>query len=64
MSKYSKNKKLNTALCEIESDLIDNLGVNEIKRYFDEFPSEVDYNLAQYGNLLVYYDQIREFYKK
>ena len=32
MIKYSKNKKLNTLLQNIETSLIDNLGINEIKR--------------------------------
>lgn len=36
--------------------------LNEIKRYADNFPKEPDYNIVQYGNLLVYYDQIHEFY--
>ena len=27
------------------------------------FPDEIDYNIAQYGNVLVYYYQVRELYK-
>lgn len=36
---------------------------NEVLHYKHEFRREPDYNIAQYGNLLVYYTQIREFYK-
>lgn len=62
MIKYSKNKKLNTLLQNIEKSLIDNLGINEIKRYYSEFKNCSDYNIAQYGNLLIYYADIRDFY--
>lgn len=37
--------------------------LSEIKRYVAHFPKEPDYNIVQYGNLLVYYNQIREFYR-
>lgn len=60
--KYSKNKKLNKALTEIEADLLE-LGIEEVKRYYNQFKYESDYNIAQYGNLLVYYNQIYDFYK-
>lgn len=60
--KYSKNKKLNTLLLNIEKSLIDNLGINEVKRYYNEFKNCKDYNIAQYGNLLIYYADIRELY--
>lgn len=36
--------------------------LSEIKRYADHFPKEPDFNIVQYGNLLVYYGQIRDFY--
>lgn len=62
MKKYSKNKKLNTLLQNIEKSLIDNLGINEIKRYYNEFKNYSDYNIAQYGNLLICYDDIRDLY--
>ena len=38
--------------------------LREVSRYYKSFPREVDYNLVQYGSLLVYYDQVREFYKE
>ena len=68
MGKWSINKKLNTCLQAIEDSLLEMCdtpeeSLAEIKRYMNEFPKEPDYNIAQYGNLLIYYDQIREFYK-
>ena len=63
MNKYSKNKKLNTVLTEIEKDLIYNLGISDLRRYVEEFPNEIDFNIAQYGNLLVYFNDIYEFYE-
>lgn len=36
--------------------------LSEIKRYIENFPHEPDFNIVQYGNLLVYYNQLREFY--
>lgn len=61
MIKYSKNKKLNTLLQNIEESLID-LGIDEVKRYYNEFKNCSDYNIVQYGNLLIYYVDIRNFY--
>ena len=34
----------------------------EIKRYYNDYKHEKDYNIAQYGNLLVYYSDIYRFY--
>lgn len=61
--KFSKNKKLNTVLQAIYDDLTENLGSDEVKRYKNEFKNEIDFNIAQYGNLLCYYNDIRQFYK-
>lgn len=61
MTNYSKNQKLNKVLNSIEQDLL-SMGLDEVKRYYNEFKKEVDYNIAQYGNLLVYYDDIYKFY--
>ena len=63
MNKYSKNNKLNKVLTEIENDLLD-LGLEEIKRYYNTFKNEIDYNIVQYGNMLVYYNDIYNFYRK
>lgn len=51
---------------EIKRQLLEDLGLEEIKHYFQEptFKREPDYNIAQYGNLLIYYDDIRELYKE
>ena len=62
MKKYSKNVKLNKALMKIESDLLE-LGINEVKRYYNTFKNEVDFNIAQYGNMLIYYDDVYNFYR-
>ena len=62
MNKYSRNNKLNTLLTEIEKQLLE-FGIDEVKIYFGEFKREIDYNIAQYGNLLVYYNDIYNFYR-
>ena len=62
MRKYSKNKKLNEVLTRIEEQLLE-LGLDEVKHYVEEFRHESDYNIAQYGNLLVYYYDVRQMYK-
>ena len=59
---YSTNLKFNKALKGIEADLLE-LGLDEVKRYYNDFKREVDYNIAQYGNALVYYSDIYDFYK-
>lgn len=59
--KYSKNTKLNTVLNQIENQLT-YLELPEIARYMKDFPNEPDYNLAQYGNMLFYYSEIRKMY--
>ncbi|MBS5720661.1 MAG: hypothetical protein KHW57_08370 [Clostridium sp.] len=60
--KYSKNVKLNAVLNEIESDLLENMEISEIRRYMKEFPNESDYSIADFGNMLVYYSEIRKMY--
>ena len=62
MKKYSKNKKLNDVLTRIERQLLE-LGLNEVKHYKKSFPNEIDYNIAQYGNVLVYYLDVKQMYK-
>lgn len=63
MKKFSKNQKLNSVLTAIYKQLQD-FGIDEIKRYKTEFKNEPDYNIVQYGNLLIYYVDIQELYKK
>jgi hypothetical protein len=60
--KYSINAKLNKVLNHIEDEL-KGLGIDEVARYRQEFKGVPDYNIAQYGNVTVYYDDVREIYK-
>lgn len=39
---------------------LQNMGKDEIMHYVREFKNEIDYNIVQYGNLLIYYADIRE----
>lgn len=69
MEKYSKNNKLNGVLNEIREDLLsihdtEAESLSEIAHYRREFPNEVDFNLVQYGNMLIYYDDIRALYER
>lgn len=64
MKKYSKNVKLNNALMGIENDLLEFLGLEEIKRYYNTFKYESDYNIVQYGNVLIWYSDIYDFYRE
>ena len=61
--KYSKNAKLDNVLNQIENQM-DWLELSEIANYMKEYPYEPDYNIAQYGNMLVYYWEIRKMYIK
>lgn len=67
---FSPNRKLNGVLSEIRDDLLYYMGgdpeeaKSEILRYKREFPRKSDFNIVEYGNLLVYYDDIRDFYRK
>lgn len=68
MNKYSPNKKLETCLCYIEQALLKiqnspEESMNNIRRYVKTFPNEPDYNLVQFGNLMVSSSQVREFYR-
>ena len=60
---YSKNKKLNYVLKDIHKDL-NELGESEVKRYIRENPREPDHNIYMYGNMRIYYDEIRDLYRK
>lgn len=69
MVKFSVNKKLNNILNDIYYDLTHisdtrKDSIAEVKHYMREFPKEPDYNIAQYGNVIIYYDDVREAYKK
>lgn len=69
--KFSKNVKLNKALSgiydqlkEFDTDSETGESTDEVKRYYEDFKNsgEKDYNIAQYGNLLIYYVDIYKFY--
>ena len=60
--KFSKNAKLQKALASIYEDL-QKLGNDEVVRYKKEFRNEPDFNIAQYGNLIIYFEDVRNFYK-
>lgn len=60
---YSKNVKLNKVLNQIEDDL-KCLELTEIARYMQDYPNEPDYNIVQYGKMLIYYWEIRKMYIK
>lgn len=67
--KFSVNQKLNNILNYIYYELTHFCAtkkecISEIRRYKREFPREKDYNLAQYGNLTIYYGDVRNAYKK
>lgn len=69
MEKYSNNKKLNGVLNEIREDLLsihdtEAESRKEIVHYRCEFPNEIDFNLVQYGNMLIYYYDIRAMYAR
>ena len=69
MEKYSKNKKLNGVLNEIREDLLhihdtEAESRSEIAHYKRKFPKEIDFNLVQYGNMLIYYCAIRDMYAR
>ena len=60
-NKYSKNKKLEKVLSTIELQLeYNNVDIVE---YYNTFKNESDYNIAQYGNLLIYYQDVKKMYR-
>ena len=61
--KYSKNAKTDYVYQDI-ADYLKELGKDEVKHYMDGFPHEVDYNLVQYGNMRIYYYEIRDLYDR
>lgn len=68
MKRYSINPKLNKCLNGIEDSLLSILdteaeSLQEVRRYVSEFKKEPDYNIAQYGNLICYYPEVRDFYR-
>lgn len=66
MKKFSINVKLDAVLTSIYNDLKDfeENHPNEIAHYKKAFPREIDFNLVRYGNLLIYYNDVRQMYEK
>ena len=67
MKRFSINNKYNATALEIYSDLLnihdcESDSIKEIKRYKKEFPKEPDYNIALYGNLIIYYYDVRQMF--
>lgn len=60
--RFSNNAKRNAVLVSIYEDMKEYPGADEVKRYMKEFRLYPDYNIAMYGNLLVYYDDVRKLY--
>ena len=68
MKAFSKNNKLNKVLNDIYDSLLSihdtkSESIAEIKHYKDNFPEELDYNLYQHGNLIIYDGDIKDLYK-
>ena len=73
--KYSKNRKLICLLYCIESSIINAFSyyadgrekgrgiIDNIECYKKTFPKELDYNVAQHANLLIYFSDVYELYK-
>ena len=69
MKHFSNNPKYNAVANEILSSLLsihdtETESRNEIEHYRKAFPGEPDFNLAEYGNLLIYYSDIRDMFRK
>ena len=68
MKRYSINPKLNKCLNGIEDSLLSMLdteaeSLQQVRRYVGEFKKEPDYNIAQYGNIICNYPEVRDFYR-
>lgn len=66
---FSKNAKLNKVLNSIYTDLLqihdtELESIQEIQHYKENFPKETDFNLYQYGNLLIYNGDIVNLYSE
>ena len=63
MIKFSINKKLDAVLNGIYNDILENVSIEDLRRYGSDYKNEPDLNIAQHGNLLVYYNDIYNFYR-
>lgn len=67
--KYSTNPKTNSVLNDIREQILsihdtEEESIEELLHYSRVFPNEVDMNLYQYGNLLIYYKDIVEMFRR
>ena len=65
---FSQNAKLNKVLNDIYKSLLSIQDtkkecIDEIKHYKENFPKELDYNLYQYGELIICDNEIKDLYK-
>lgn len=68
MKRYSINPKLNKCLNGIENSLLSMLdtkeeSIKQVRAYVNDFRNEPDCNIAQYGNVICCYPQLRDFYR-
>lgn len=63
--RWSRNPKLEKLMLAVEAQL-NELGIEEVCNYVENFDwkSYPDYNIVQYGNVLIYYDDIRNLYRE
>lgn len=66
---FSNNKKTEAYLTGIQKQLLSihdtpEESMSEILNYMEKFPDEIDFNLAAYGNMLIYYDDVRDFMRE
>lgn len=69
MKHFSNNPKYNKVANEIYNDLLtihetETESIDEINHYKKAFPKEPDFNLVQYGNMLIYYSDVRELFAR
>lgn len=65
--RWSRNPKLEKLMLAVEAQL-NELGIENVILYYETFSknwkSNTDYNIAQYGNVLNYYDDVRDLYRE
>lgn len=59
--KLSRSARIQ-AVCSDIWDFLELLGPDEVRHYMRAFRNEPDYNLVQYGEMRVYYDDVRDLY--
>lgn len=64
--KFSPNAKLNYVLKDIYEDIKEHTKEwpDFVKEHRKNYPRDSDYSIVRNGNLRIYYDDIRDLYKK